>query len=113
MSSIETSVERRSNGNGRGVDLVATDVTRQRRVRLSGYPRDATVGELVSELVDQMSLTRTNAAGGPVLYHARLARESRHLHASEVVGDTIESGDEIALHPNVDAGAGTAESAGK
>ena len=35
---------------------------------------------------------------------ARLDREGRHLHRTELVGDTLKENDEIVLHPQIMAG---------
>ena len=56
--------------------------------------------------MDQLELSRTNPAGAPVVYHGRLQREARHLHNSEIVGEALQSGDVISLHPKINAGAG-------
>jgi hypothetical protein len=68
------------------------------------FPRDATVGDLVRQLVARMELQDKDPNGATYTYHARLEREGRHLHASEVVGDALKSGDRISLQPNIDAG---------
>ena len=89
--------------NGK-LDLEASDVTGQNMVRMRDFPRDSTVGDLVRQLVGRMELRDKDANGATYTYHARLEREGRHLHASEVVGDALQSGDRISLQPNIDAG---------
>jgi len=37
---------------------------------------------------------------------SRLEREGRHLHASERIGDALQTEDHLTLHPNIDAGRG-------
>ena len=91
------------NENGK-LDLEASDVTGQHMVRMRDFPRDSTVGDLVRQLVGRMELRDKDANGATYTYHARLEREGRHLHASEVVGDALKSGDRISLQPNIDAG---------
>ncbi len=90
----------------RRVSLRARDVARQRLVRVRGVPVEATVGEVVEALVgSRMNLPRTDAEGRPLVYHARLDREGRHLHASEHIGDVIrEETDTLVLQPNIQAG---------
>lgn len=89
----------------RRISLRARDVARQRLARVRGVPAEATVGELVEALVaSRMNLPRTDAEGRPLVYHARLEREGRHLHASERVGDVLEEDDELTLQPNIQAG---------
>lgn len=106
MVTLKESTARHLNGNGKVLDIEAIDVTGQRRKRMLDYPADATVRDLLGDLVDQMELNRTNPAGAPVVYHGRLQREARHLHNSEIVGEALQSGDVISLHPKINAGAG-------
>lgn len=86
------------------LDLTALDVSGTKRFRARAIAPDATVGELVETLVPRMHLPRLDASQRPLNYHARLEREGRHLNESERVGDALQPGDEISLHPNVDAG---------
>ncbi|MGD8868354.1 MAG: hypothetical protein PVI01_12005 [Gemmatimonadales bacterium] len=106
MVTLKESTARHLNGNGKGLDIEAIDVTGQRRKRLLDYPTEATVRDLMGDLVDQLELNRTNPAGAPVVYHGRLQREARHLHNSEIVGEALRSGDVISLHPKINAGGG-------
>jgi hypothetical protein len=86
--------------------LRATDVSRQRRVRVEGVACDATVGELVQGLLsDGLRLPQKDAEGRSLTYRARLEREGRHLHATEIVGDTLQDEDEIVVQPHITAGA--------
>ncbi len=61
----------------KGISLRAWDVSRQKEVQVEDVPADATVGELVSGLLNRMSLPRTDVEGRPMNYHARLEREGR------------------------------------
>ncbi len=88
----------------RGISLEASDVSGQKVASVKDVPPDATVQELVQGLLARMRLPRNNAQGVPLTYHARLEREGRHLHASERVGDALESEDRIVLQPSVMAG---------
>jgi len=90
----------------RRLTLRARDVARQRFVKVRGVPPEATVGEVVDALVgSRMNLPRTDTEGRPLVYHARLDREGRHLHSSERVGDVLQEDDELTLQPNIQAGA--------
>ena len=89
-----------------GIALEVSDVSGQKNFTVSNAPGDATVGEIVHELIGKMSLPRNDAGGAPLTYQARLEREGRHLHASERIGDVLESGDRLRLQPNIDAGYG-------
>ena len=87
-----------------GVGLQVMDVSGQKKADVRDVPQDATVGELLQGLLSQMNLPRNDAGGRPLTYHARLEREGRHLLASERVGDALQTGDELVLQPNIDAG---------
>ena len=40
-----------------------------------------------------MQLPKSDIGGRPLTYHARLEREGRHLHASELVGEALQEQD--------------------
>ena len=82
----------------------ANDVSGQKTVQAPEVPVDASVGELVETFLAQMSLTTHDVEGRPLIYHARLEREGRHLHSSELVGEALQEDDQIVLSPNIDAG---------
>lgn len=84
--------------------LEISDVTGQKRTNVSNVPPDCTVGELVQELLSELQLPKNDGAGRPLVYHARLDREGRHLHGSETVGESLKSGDKVVLTPNIEAG---------
>jgi hypothetical protein len=86
------------------VNLLAQDVTGQKRVRVSDVSGDSTVRDLVQGLLKKMRLTDKDVAGRPVEYRARLDREGRHLHDSELVSDALQSDDQIVLQPKINAG---------
>ena len=86
------------------LDISATDVTGQNVVRIRALDREMTVGELLESLVPRMRLPRLGNGGRPMNYHARLEREGRHLHATEVVGDALQPSDRIMLQPTIEAG---------
>ncbi|MFH1681962.1 MAG: hypothetical protein ABIH26_15140 [Candidatus Eisenbacteria bacterium] len=84
--------------------IEATDVSRQKRLSVSDLGIETTVGELVQGLMEELRMPTSDTAGRPLAYHARLEREGRHLHASETVGEALESGDLVTLLPNIEAG---------
>ena len=89
--------------------LEATDVTGQRVLELADAPMDAAVGTLLEDrLVPEMQLPRLDSTGRRLTYHALLDRESRHLHASEIVGEACLPNDRLVLQPDIDAGSGIA-----
>lgn len=95
------------NPESKGLDLVVSDVSGQKQASVENVRPDATVGELVQSLLTQMNLPPNDPTDRPLTYHALLEREERHLHATERLGDVLESGDRIVLQPNIDAGGGT------
>ena len=87
-----------------GLNLEASDVSGQNRVRVKNVQRGAAVGELVRGLVAKMGLPAKDSAGRDLAYHARHEREGRHLNPSELVGDTLREGDQVTLQPDIQAG---------
>lgn len=87
-----------------GLGLEASDVSGQKTASVHDVPLDATVGELTESLLAEMHLPENDVSGRPLAYHALLEREGRHLHASERVGDALQTGDRVVLQPNIDAG---------
>jgi hypothetical protein len=92
------------------MEIKAADVTGQNVVNVNNLDREITVGELIEGLVPRMKLPRLGNGGRPLTYHARLEREGRHLHATEVVGDALQTEDRITLQPTIEAGGGAGES---
>jgi hypothetical protein len=84
--------------------LEVSDVSGQKTATVSDLPLDASIGELVDQLLEELQLTRNDTSGRPLTYQARLDREGRHLLASERAGDALQSGDRLVLQPNIDAG---------
>jgi hypothetical protein len=87
-----------------GIGLEVSDVSGQKSLEVNGLQPDATVGELVRASLAGMSLPENDTTGRPLVYHALLEREGRHLHTSERVGDALQTGDKVVLQPNIDAG---------
>jgi hypothetical protein len=88
------------------LDILASDVTGQTvvNVGIDAGDREMSVGELLDALVPRMKLPRLGNGGRPLTYHARLEREGRHLHATEVVGQALQSKDRIMIQPTIEAG---------
>lgn len=88
-----------------GLALQVSDVSGQKLVRVTGVPRDSTVGELIQSLLPRMRLPQ-NVHGDQAAptYQARLEREGRHLHSSETVGDALQQEDKLVLQPHIVAG---------
>jgi hypothetical protein len=86
------------------VNLLAQDVSGQKKVRVSDVSGDSTVRELVQGLLKRMRLMDKDVGGRPIEYRARLEREGRHLHDAELVSDALQSDDQIVLQPKINAG---------
>ena len=88
------------------ISLTANDTSGQKKVSVAGIARDSaeTIGEFVARLVPKMGLPQADAEGRPLTYHARLEREGRHLHASEVISEAVQDDDQIVLQPVIMAG---------
>lgn len=86
------------------LDLFARDVTGQKRFRLGKVSRQSSVGEIVRGALARMGLGSQDREGHDLEYRARLERNGRQLHNSELVGDALQSDDEIVLTPRINAG---------
>ncbi len=87
------------------LDLFAHDVTGQKKFRLGNVSLQSSVGEIVRGALAGMGLGSHDRQGHELEYRARLKRDGgRQLHNSELVGDTLKSGDEIVLTPRINAG---------
>ena len=88
------------------LDILASDVTGQTvvNVGIDAGDREMSVGELLDALVPRMKLPRLGNGGRPLTYHARLEREGRHLHSTEVVGEALQPKDRIMIQPTIEAG---------
>ena len=88
------------------LDILASDVTGQTVVNVGIDPgdREMSVGEWLDALVPRMKLPRLGNGGRTLTYHARLEREGRHLHATEVVGEALQPKDRIMIQPTIEAG---------
>ena len=85
------------------VDVRARDVSGQKNFKVAA-DREATVGEMVKGLIARMGLVSTDGDGRPLEYRARLEREGRQLHGSELVRDALAPDDEVVLTPSINAG---------
>ncbi len=84
--------------------LKVSDVSQQKQAEVEDVSADATVGEIVQALLDDLRLPQRDPEGRALTYHALLPREGRHVHASERAGTALQTGDQIVLQPNIDAG---------
>jgi hypothetical protein len=84
------------------ISLTVEDFTGQVRRRARGIPKDATVGDLVNGLLQEMCLPANDSQGRPLTYAARARGES--LSEGERVGDVLQEHDVVTLTQNVTAG---------
>jgi hypothetical protein len=86
------------------LSITASDASGQRTATISRVPKQATVRELVEELLTELGLPKNDREGRPLSYQARLDREGRHLRESERVEESLRNQDHLVLNPNIDAG---------
>ena len=86
------------------LNITAGDVTGQRRVSVKAIPFEYTVGEVVDGLLPRLQLNRFDRGGEPIQFDARLEREGRHVHRTELAGDAFRPDDHLVLHPRIMAG---------
>ena len=87
-----------------GIDLVAVDASDQRSLSIKSFSATAKVGDLIKTLIPKMGLSQTDSAGRPLNYQAFSKREGVHLFAHDTVGETLQSGDQISILPDIQAG---------
>ncbi len=85
------------------ITLRVQDMSGQREFMARGVPKDASWGEIMPSILDNMSLPKNNPTG-PNVWLGHLEREGRHIHTSEIVGDSLQDGDKVVLQPEVNAG---------
>src|SRR5262245_19799702 len=61
------------------LDILARDVTGQKRFRLTGVPTHASIGELVRSALARTGFGSRDREGRELEYRARLEREGRQL----------------------------------
>ena len=86
------------------MDLFARDVTGQKKFRLAKVSTQSSVGEIVRGALARMGLGLEDREGHDLEYRARLKRDGRQVHPSELVGDAFQPDDEIVLTPRINAG---------
>ncbi|MCA8959923.1 MAG: hypothetical protein KDC38_05400 [Planctomycetes bacterium] len=86
------------------LSLTASDLSRQKLVRIDGVRPDTLVGEVVSRLVTRMRLPRNDSSGRPVSYHALLERQGTHLESGRRIGEVARTDDALVIQPRIDAG---------
>jgi hypothetical protein len=77
--------------------ITATDVTGLRKTV------EASVQDMLEEIVDQLALPLNDTGGAPIAYQARLASTGRALSSAELVRD-IPRDDSVMLMADINAG---------
>jgi hypothetical protein len=93
-----------ANGSNGQIQVEVADVSGQKLFRFGDVDSNGTVGSLLSRAVMEMNMPQTDVAGQPLVYHARLEREGRHLRTAERIGDAVLPDDRVTIFPNIDAG---------
>ncbi len=91
-------------GISEGISIQVSAVSGQKEANVDDVPPDVTVGELVQGLLSEMNLPKNDVQGQPLKYQAQRERDGLHLPDTDRVGDALETGDRLVLHPNIDAG---------
>lgn len=89
---------------GTAMSITASDTSGQRVATVTRVPKEATVGELVDQLLAELGLPKQDSEGRPLSYQARLDREGRHLRETERIEESLRDQDHLVLNPNIDAG---------
>lgn len=82
--------------------LKVEDSTGQVRRRARGIPRDASVGDFMTSLVQDLRLPVNDSQGRPLTYTAHAHGES--LLESDRLGDVLQEEETVTLTQNVTAG---------
>ena len=88
----------------RTMSFEVRDVSGQRSATVNDCPLDASVGEIIPELLSLMSLPANDLSGGPVSHSLRRDSDGAILHDGDVVGEVVQPGGRVVLQPSVDAG---------
>ena len=87
-----------------GIGFQVSDVSGQKKVKVSGVSPGSSVREVINGLLERMRLPRNDSTGRPLNYRARSERKGSYLQDNETVGNAVEQDDKIILQPNIDAG---------
>ena len=87
-----------------GIGFQVSDVSGQKKVKVSGVSPGSSVREVINGLLERMRLPRNDSTGRPLNYRARSERKGSYLQDNETVGNAVEEGDALVLQPNIEAG---------
>ena len=91
-------------GNPETISLHVEDMSGQRQLEVDDVPIQASWGETLSAILNELSLPKNSPAGDDAIWAGRLEREGRHLNSSELVGDALQDGDRIVIQRDINAG---------
>jgi len=74
------------------------------RSYVTELPLEASWGEAFGRILDRLHLPANPGDGEETVWTARLDREGRHLHNSEIVGDVLEPNDALTIQRDIAAG---------
>ena len=80
------------------------DVTGLRKTTWAPGSEEASVQDMLEELVDQLALPLNDTAGTPIAYQARLHSSGRALSSGELVRDAVAPDDSVMLMADINAG---------
>ncbi len=86
------------------LDLLISDVSRQKKAHIRAVPVDSTVSDLVDQVVPQVGLPRNDVSGRPLVYKAWRERGGMQFRGDELVIDVFQPEDQAVLQPNIEAG---------
>jgi hypothetical protein len=81
-------------------------VSGQQTFAVDDCPEDVSVGELMPQLLEQMSLPRMDVSGNPLTHTLRRDSDGAVLNGSDVIGEVLQPGERVVVQPSIDAGSG-------
>ena len=86
------------------VNITARDMNSQKTIR-ARIPGDLPVGEALPQVANRLGLPVDDiTTGGEQTYVGFLPRTNQHIGNGERVGEVLQEGDEVVLHPEAIAG---------
>ncbi|MGB7760029.1 MAG: hypothetical protein WBL61_09380 [Bryobacteraceae bacterium] len=84
--------------------ITATDVTGLRKTTWEPGSEEASVQDMLEEMVDQLALPMNDSEGAPIAYQARLNSTGRALSSAELVRDAVAPDETVMLMADINAG---------
>ena len=80
------------------------DVSGQQSATVRDCPIDCCIGELIPNLLESMSLPRSDPDGNPLVHTLRRDSDGAMLNDGEIVGAVLEEGADVVIQPEINAG---------